>query len=111
MANRAPILLADAVPWPGAPRCFRRMSGPEPDPRPHVFTMPGPILIYGYACRSTYREDYRVEEQAWRNGAFMAICFSAQFPDPEFGFVPLTEITEVPEDELRRLAAEWGVIV
>ena len=109
--HEAPIKLADAVPWPGAPRCFKRVWDPEPSPLPYVITIPGPILIYGYACQSTFPEDKPVEREGWENGSFMAWCFSHEFPDPEIGFVPVTEITEVTEDELRRKAAEWGVIV
>jgi len=121
MPYQAHIKLADAVAYPGAPRCFRRVWDP---PQPHDYTetiggevvhfvtMPGPIVVYGYASRSTFREDWPREEQAWkRGGTFLATCFSEQFPDPEIGFVRLEDAEEIPETELRAQAARLGVIV
>lgn len=103
--------LVDAVPYPGAPRCFQRLWNPEPDPRPHVHTMLGPLMIYGYACRSSYEEDWSVEDGAWRRGSFPSVCFSELEPDGEYGFTELAAVQEIPEADLRAHAAELGMLL
>ncbi len=120
MTHQASILLKDAVPWPGAPRCFHRLWDPAPPyeregevggVRTAFITMPGPINVWGYAVRSTFLEDEPFERRAWERGLFNAMCFSLQYPDPEMGFVPVQEVTEIEETLLRVIADNLGVVI
>jgi hypothetical protein len=61
-----------------------------------------PLEIYVEAFRSTYEEDWRVEQEAWRNQrSFMSRCYSVIEPEGEIGFTPAAECVEISEEEFR----------
>jgi hypothetical protein len=95
--------LYEAVPFPGAPRFFVR---------DYNAGLNAPLTIWGYSCRSTYAEDWQVEETAWgRQHSFPSVCFSAVEPDGEYGMTPLDAAQEVDratlEDVLEELGVDW----
>jgi hypothetical protein len=78
----------EAIPMPGAPRYFLRdWNGLE---------------IWGYSCRSRFSEDRLIEHRAFEErGFFPAMCYSEAERDGEWGLIPMSEVTEVSEQEIR----------
>jgi len=65
-AHAHPPVAPDA--YPGAPTYFRRLWNPEPSPNPAVYVVPGPLVIYGYAARSRYPDDWSLEDRVYERG-------------------------------------------
>jgi hypothetical protein len=89
--------LYEAEPYPGAPRYFARRWND--------------LVIVGYSCRSTFEEDWAVEDRAFDRGkgAFPAVCFSEAEREGEYGFVPLREAVPIKRWELEAMLASLGV--
>jgi hypothetical protein len=66
------------------------------------------LTIYGYASRSSIKEDWTLEDEAWdRRQAFPAVCVSEVEKDGEYGFVPLSEVAEITEEQFNRVTEGW----
>lgn len=89
-----------ATPYPGAPRFFKRYWD-------ETGGLNAPLWIYGYSCRSTYEEDWPVEDDAWaRRRAFPSISFSSVEREGEYGFQPLRAVQEISRLEFIEAARE-----
>ena len=84
--------LESATPFPGAPAFWKRFVGLG--------------IIYGFAARSPYPEDWHLENRGWAGGRgdFPAQCFSVQRPGGEWGFVPVRDVEPITRERFLELA-------
>jgi len=85
--------------YPGAPTYFRRVWDPELSPNPAIFVVPGPLVIYGYAARSPYPEDWAMEDRAYERGGLPSVCFSSTCPEGEYGMSERADLVEITAAE------------
>ena len=93
--------LYEATPFEGAPRYFVR---------DYREGLNAPLTIWGYSCRSTYAEDWEVEDTSYgRRHSFPSMCFSEIEVDGEYGFTPLDAAQEITRSELENALELLGV--
>lgn len=58
------------------------------------------LVIYVKLFRSRYAEDWPKEAEVWgARRAFPSFCYSLVEPEGEYGFTPLSEVTEISAEE------------